>query len=305
MISPVLFLIFKRAETTKKVFERIKEAKPPKLYIAADGPRRDRPEEVAKCVETRKIVENIDWPCEVYRLYREENLGCGKGVSSALDWFFDNEEQGIIIEDDILPNIDFFKYCDEMLELYKNDERIQLITGRNAFFEEYKSNYSYYLSILFHIWGWASWRRVWKTYHFETSELSMDVFKERLLNRGGSPKMHKYWIDVFKMMQNNPIDTWDYQLYFNEVFFNRYSIVPYINMTENIGFNSIDAAHTILDNSKEANHRAQSPYPLSHPSVVSLDMGADNVFAMNFGFVKLTLCERIIRKLKKVFRKKN
>ena len=140
MISPVLFLIFKRAETTKKVFERIKEAKPPKLYIAADGPRRDRPEEVAKCVETRKIVENIDWPCEVYRLYREENLGCGKGVSSALDWFFDNEEQGIIIEDDILPNIDFFKYCDEMLELYKNDERIQLITGRNAFFEEYKTD---------------------------------------------------------------------------------------------------------------------------------------------------------------------
>ena len=138
MESAVLFIIFKRADTVQKVFERIREAKPPRLYIAADGPRKDRDDEVEKCMAARKAVENVDWPCETHRLYRDKNMGCGKGVSSAITWFFEHEEQGVIIEEDVLPHIDFFKYCDEMLDRYKDEERIQGISGHNVFYKKLK-----------------------------------------------------------------------------------------------------------------------------------------------------------------------
>ena len=139
MKSPVLFIIFIREDTTRKVFEKIREAKPPRLYIAADGPRPGRPDDIEKCKATRSIVNDIDWECEVKTLFRDENLGCGKGVSSAITWFFDNEPEGIIIEDDILPNMEFFKFCDEMLEKYRDDERIQLVAGFNSFFDGFIS----------------------------------------------------------------------------------------------------------------------------------------------------------------------
>ena len=148
MKSAILFIIFKRPDTTKRVFERIREAQPPRLYIAADGPRSNKPGEAEKCAAARKVVETIDWPCEVHRLYRDENLGCGKGVSSAITWFFEHEEQGIIIEDDILPHIDFFKYCDEMLDRYKDDERIQMVCGRSCLYTGYKFD----ASISFFLW---------------------------------------------------------------------------------------------------------------------------------------------------------
>jgi len=302
MESPVLFLIFKREDTTKRVFDRIREAQPPKLYIAADGPRHDRPDEIAKCEATRKVVENVDWPCEVYRLYREENLGCGKGVSSAIDWFFENEEQGIIIEDDVLPHIDFFKYCDDMLERYKYNESVQLISGRNAFYKKMEKPYSYYSSSLFHIWGWASWRRVWLTYEYDASKISRDLFAKKLLERQLTQSTKKYWWKIFKLMQIDPIDTWDFQLYFNEVLFERSTIIPYVNMIENIGFNPADATHTTKTRPLDVNHKAFSPYPLKHPDNLFQDIEADMIFAKNFGFIHRNLFERFITRIKTFIR---
>lgn len=303
MKSPVLFLIFKREDTTKRVFERIREVRPPKLYIAADGPRSSRPDEKEKCEQTRKIVENIDWPCEVHRLYQNENLGCGKGVSSAISWFFDNEEEGIIIEDDILAHPDFFKYCDEMLEKYRYDDNIQLITGRNPFYKAIKHIDSYYMSSNFHIWGWASWRRVWKTYEFDASKLSKIAFMEQLTKRMPS-KSHTYYSNIFDMMSEHRCDTWDYQLYFNQIIRKRYSIVPYINMVENIGMGSADAAHTTGEDYDISNHKAQSPFPLNHPSCFKEDKEADVIFVNNSDLYekgKLEgLLHRLIKKLKKV-----
>lgn len=298
MKSAVLFIIFKREDTTRRVFERIREAQPPRLYIAADGPRKDRADEVMKCAVTRKQVETIDWPCEVYRLYRDENLGCGRGVSSAITWFFEHEEQGIILEDDILPHIDFFRYCDEMLERYKNDECVQLITGRNAFYKTMERPYSYYSSCLYHIWGWASWRRVWYTYEYDVSSISRDLFEKKLSERQMIHKTKKYWIDIFKLMQTNPIDTWDFQLYFNEVLFERYTIVPYVNMTENIGFDPVDATHTTKSRPLDINHKALSPYPLKYPTKLCLDIEADALFARNFGFVRRSFFERLATKVR-------
>lgn len=275
MKSPVLFLIFLREDTTKKVFETIRQARPPRLYVAADGPRPNRPDDKEKCARTRAIIENVDWPCEVKTLFRESNLGCGKGVSSALTWFFENEEQGIIIEDDIVANPDFFTYCDEMLEKYKDDKRIQLIAGHNCFYNGYKGEYTYYMSNIMHIWGWASWRRVWQTYEFDAAKIDTSTFIKKLDEKIVNPRWRKDTLNAFKMMKNHGCDTWDFQLLFNQILNGRYSIMPYKNLTSNIGFNNADAAHTNGSNNKEDGRIAESPYPLAHPQDFFVDSAAD------------------------------
>lgn len=297
MKSAVLFLIFKRPDTTRRVFERIREAQPPRLYIAADGPRKDRPDEAEKCSLTRQIVENIDWPCEVHRLYRDENLGCGKGVSSAITWFFEHEEQGIIIEDDILPHIDFFRYCDEMLERYKDDERIQLIGGRNYFFDGYNSNVSYFLSSYGHIWGWASWRRVWQTFEFDVNNLSKELYVERLYSRLPK-KAAKHYERLFDIMQDYKVDCWGYQFAINRFYYERYSILPFVNMIENIGFDSPDATHTTEKYTVEANFKSASPYPLIHPKQLIVDEKLELLSMKNSGAYIRPLYRRILSKIK-------
>lgn len=282
MKSPVLFIIFKREDTTRRVFERIREAQPPRLYIAADGPRKDHLGEVEKCLAARKVVETIDWPCEVHRLYRDENLGCGVGPSTAITWFFEHEEQGIIIEDDILPHIDFFRYCDEMLDRYKDDERIQLIGGRNYLFDGYDSEVSYFMTSYGHIWGWASWRRVWKTYEYDVNKIPKDIYSERLYRRLPR-RAADFFMKIYEMMQDYRIDIWDYQFAVNRFYYERYSILPFTNMIENIGFDSQDSTHTIGINKREANYKASSPYPLVHPEVLKVNDELEYLCMKNSG----------------------
>lgn len=300
MNSPILFLIFNRPDTTEKVWQIITKAKPPRLYIAADGPRLDRLDEAKKCEETRKITEKVDWPCEVKRLYRPENLGCGKGVSGAITWFFQNEEQGIIIEDDIEANPDFFEYCDIMLDRYSENQSVQMIVGHNAFYNGYESDVTYYMSSLFHMWGWATWRRVWDTYVFDAKTLDGSLFDQKLSSRDLPKGCIRYWMSVFDMMQNHPSDTWDYQLYFNQILNDRYSIIPYKNLTRNIGFTE-DATHTTKENINEMRHTAESPLPINHPINSHFDKNADRVFAENYGFYSFSWLERLFRVIKKHF----
>lgn len=309
MKSPVLFMIFKRPETTKRVFERIREVQPPRLYIAADGPRKDRKDEVDKCISTRKIVENIDWPCEVFRLYREENLGCGKGVSSAISWFFEHEEQGIIIEDDILPHVDFFNYCDEMLERYKDDEEIQLIAGTNYFYGGYPANVSYYLSCFMSIWGWASWRRVWETYEFDVNKLDASRIRKQLYKMLPQ-KCARFYMNIFHEMAEFKVDTWDFQLFLNQQYYGRHSISPFVNMVENIGFGVEGATHTNSADLNVTAHKSNSPFPIIHPDTHFYCKKADFVAMKNNGQYEKSVIDklrllpyRINRKLKNVFQK--
>ena len=157
--TPILFLIFNRPDETKKVFERIKKIKPKFLYIAADGSRKDREGETELCERVKKVVEIIDWDCEIQRLYRKENLGCKEAVSKGIIWFFENVEQGIILEDDCLPDISFFTYCEELLNRYKDDDRIISIGGTNLG-HKFRNKNSYSFSRFMNMWGWATWRRV-------------------------------------------------------------------------------------------------------------------------------------------------
>ena len=282
MKSAILLIIFKREDTTRRVFNRIREARPPRLYIAADGPRPNREGEREACERTRKVVADIDWPCDVRHLYRDENMGCGRGMSSAISWFFEYEEQGIIIEDDILPHIDFFRYCDEMLERYKDDSHIQMVAGCNYFYDGYQSAIPYYLSVFACIWGWATWRRVWLTYQFDVNELPAEDVRRKIMLR--LPQgANNYFLHVYEQMCRHLIDTWDYQFVLNQIYYNRYSISPFTNMIENIGMGDVNATHTTEENLLVANHKSQSPYPFTHPEMVVPSMEVDRVAMINSG----------------------
>ena len=163
--TPVLFIIFNRPEETKLAFKQIRQVKPQKLYISGDGPRSNNPNDQTKITATRDyVLNNINWECEVKTLIRDTNLGCREGVASALDWFFENEEAGIVIEDDIIVSNDFFIYAQELLERYKNNPQIMCITADNFQNGKTYNNDSYYYSQIPHYWGWASWKRAWEKY---------------------------------------------------------------------------------------------------------------------------------------------
>ncbi|MDR0385422.1 MAG: glycosyltransferase family 2 protein [Prevotellaceae bacterium] len=158
---PVLFLIFNREDIALQSFESIKQYSPDRLYIAADGPRTDKPKEYDMCQNTRNsISKSIDWDCEIKTLFRDENLGCADAVSSAISWFFDNEEYGIIIEDDCFIHQDFYRLCEQLLPHYRNEEKIMLITATNHTPDQSNAD-KLCFSNECNIWGWASWRRAW------------------------------------------------------------------------------------------------------------------------------------------------
>lgn len=164
--TPVLLIIFKRPDTTRQVLQAIRQVKPRQLFVAADGPRPDHPDEAEKCHQTRAVIEEVDWKCEVQTLFQQRNLGCGPGPVTgpvtAITWFFHNVEQGIILEDDCLPDLSFFRFCEELLDRYRYTEQIMHISGNNFLYGRKRGSASYYFSKYTHVWGWATWRRAWK-----------------------------------------------------------------------------------------------------------------------------------------------
>ncbi|WP_069660426.1 nucleotide-diphospho-sugar transferase [Arcticibacter eurypsychrophilus] len=281
--SPVLFLIFNRPDTTQKVFEQISEAKPAKLYIAADGPRRDREGEDLLCKETREIIKNINWPCELKTLFRDKNLGCKYGVSTALDWFFSNENEGIILEDDCLPSNDFFRFCDVLLEKYREDTRISSIAGCNFHSGKRWGDKSYYFSNNLEVWGWASWRRVWQHYDAELSEYQAEDVSEAFNTVFNEPIISAEYLEIFNQLKAGKIDTWDYQLKFITFFNNGLTIIPNVNLISNIGFRA-DATHTKTDNDQLADLPTEAlSDPLSHPLYIIPNKEADlNILEFEF-----------------------
>ncbi len=254
---PVLFLIFNRPDATQKVFDAIRKIKPRRLYIAADGPRFGKQKDLDRCEETRRITEKIDWPCDVKRLYREKNLGCGKAVSSAINWFFQNVESGIILEDDCLPDKSFFSFSGRMLEKYKNDSEIMQISGDN--FLEYKNQdrNSFMLSNYPHIWGWATWRRAWKKYDFDMKDWRQRNLLQKVKFAKGGLWNKIYWTAMFDAIISGAIDTWDFQ-WVNALMRNSgFSVVPGVNLVSNVGFRK-DSSHTKSTNYKLSNARTFS-----------------------------------------------
>ena len=273
--SPILFLIFNRPKESQILFNVISQAKPKKLYVAADGPRNNGKDELL-CKETKDILNQINWDCELVTLFREENLGCGKAVSSAITWFFENEEEGIILEDDCLPSPDFFRFCDVMLEKYRIDNRIGHICGCNFQDGIKRGEGDYYYSKLTHVWGWASWRRVWEKYDFEMIGLEEvnenDVISALTDNEVNKKSIYK----AFFSTKEGEINTWDYQYFFSNLVNGRFSIIPNYNMISNIGFNA-DGTHTFNTNSPMSNVLFNElPLEIKHPTFMFQNRLADN-----------------------------
>lgn len=250
--TPILFIIFNRPETTKKVFEVIRQAKPKKLFIAADGPRDSKPNEKELCEKVKKIATQIDWDCEVKTLFREKNLGCGKAVSSAITWFFENVEEGIILEDDCLPDLSFFKFCSELLDKHRLDEKVFMISGDNFLPESLRLKESYYFSKFAHIWGWATWRRAWKKYDFQMKDFPIFLSQKKITEIWKDRNTQKYWLEKFNEVYKHKIDTWDYQWVYTIWKNNGFSIAPNVNLISNIGF-GIEGTHTLNKNDSSAN----------------------------------------------------
>lgn len=293
--TAVLFLVFNRPETTAAVFQAIRLAKPPRLYVAIDGPRANRAGEAEKVDKVRQIATAVDWPCEVKTLIRDSNLGCKKAVSSAIDWFFENEVEGIVLEDDCLPHPDFFGYCEQLLERYSNDDRVWAITGCNYQGGTLRGDGSYYFSRYNHVWGWASWRRAWQKRDMELSFWPAWKRSKGWKNFLADRVERKCWEKIFDQMYLAKIDTWDYPWTGSVWFHGGLTATPNVNLVSNIGFGA-DATHTSVLDSPFAAMPTQGINPITHPSVVKNNAEADRyVFDHNFG-------GRVLRFPKNIFR---
>jgi hypothetical protein len=300
LTTPVAFIIFNRPDTTARVFAEIARAKPPQLLVIADGARSDRPGEAELCAATRAIIEGVDWDCEVKTNFADRNMGCRQRVSSGLDWVFDTVEAAIILEDDCLPEPGFFRFCEELLEKYRDDERIGQISGDNFQFGHRHSADSYYFSRFNHIWGWATWRRAWKNY--DVSMAAWPQARDRGWLREILDDKHQasYWGRLFQRVADGEIDTWDYQWVFACWRNNALTILPNVNLVSNIGFGPA-ATHTTRD-SQFANMETETmQFPLRHPDSVIRDTQAD--LATTGRMFNTSLAARALNGLKRVARR--
>jgi hypothetical protein len=283
--TAVLFLVFNRPDTTAQVFEAIRKARPPRLYVAADGPRANRDGEAERVARVREIATAVDWPCEVKTLFREKNLGCKYAVSGGITWFFEHEEQGIILEDDCLPVQSFFWFCESLLERYASDERVAMVTGDNFQKGQYRgeAGASYYFSKYNHIWGWASWRRAW-----QKADMDIKFWPEWKHSAGWQAAIpdkveRKYWSNIFDRMYRAEIDTWDYPWTASVWFHCGLTATPNVNLVSNIGFGP-DSTHTGSADSPFARMATSQMGEILHPFEVTQDVAADRFdFDWQFG----------------------
>ncbi|MCT7962590.1 glycosyltransferase family 2 protein [Laspinema sp. D1] len=279
LTTPVALLIFNRPDTTEQVFESIRQAQPSQLLVIADGPRGDRPGEAEKCAATRQIIDRVDWDCQVIKHYSDINLGCKLRVSSGINWIFDTVEEAIILEDDCLPNQSFFRYCQELLTQYRDDYRVMHIAGSNEGIPGQNLHESYYFSRRTHIWGWATWRRAWQTYYDVDIKLWPE-FKQthKLTELIRNKQEASVKTQVFDLVYENQIDTWDHQWNFACLYHQNSSILPNKNLVSNIGFGHQEATHTINPSSFADLPTEELDFPLIHPQIVQQDVLTDDQY---------------------------
>jgi hypothetical protein len=273
--TPILFIIFNRPDTTARVFERIRAVKPPRLFVSADGPRPQKIGEAERCMQARALIKQVDWECDVQTHFSENNLGCKIGVSSAITWFFDHVEEGIILEDDCCPDISFFHFCETLLDYYRNDERIMHIGGANFQDGKTRGRGSYYFSAINHIWGWASWKRAWDQYDVNIRSFPQIKKENLIFSLFPESSMQQFWLKKFEIAYNQGVDTWDIQWQYAMSTNNGLAIVPNKNLVSNIGFTA-DATHTMDSFDALANRMTEPIDSIIPPEFVAPDPIADN-----------------------------
>jgi len=300
MTTPVALFIFNRPDTTKIVFEEIRKAEPERLFVIADGPRQNVERDKELCKFTREITENIDWDCKVTRDYAVENYGLRKRVSSGLTQMFNSVDEAIILEDDCVPHQSFFPFCQELLERYRNEEKVMMISGNNFFDELRNKEYSYHFSSFNHIWGWATWKRAWNLYDEEMNDwndLKEDDFLNNILQDNASAK---YFRTIFQEVYENKINSWAYRWLYSMLRKDGLSIVPSKNLVTNIGFGT-EATNARSNSHRTANIIAEEiEFPLKHPPITERDLEAD-MFATKI-LHRFRGKDFIIRTIKKLLR---
>jgi hypothetical protein len=280
---PVLLIVYKRLDTVVEVLAKIKALKPTKFYVAGDGPQRHKSEEIAKCSAVKEyIIANIDWPCEFHTNFREENIGCRKSVEDAIDWVMNREGYGIILEDDCLPNDDFFVFCKELLQQYKDDERVMLISGTNLVSDiQTNSPYSYCFSKNTATWGWATWKRAWDKYDHTMPEYH--TLKQSGALRSSFDRWFMYWqrLTEFETVINGSRNIWDYVWRYNVLTHSGLTIIPSKNLIKNIGF-SDDATHTSKADTYSVRETEKMQFPLVHPPYMMPDKRMDEQYENRF-----------------------
>lgn len=295
--TPVLFLIFNRPETTQQVFSAIREAKPPRLYIGADGARPENSAEAIQCELARSIATQVDWDCEVKTLFRDQNLGCRLAVSQAISWFFENEPEGIILEDDCLPSQSFFWFCQEMLDYCRNDKAVGAICGFYSNELDYKPNASFFFSRYLRVWGWAGWRRSIEGYDSNINLLieKQNTWKKDIFSHADI-FLKRYWQDMFEEVGSGIIDTWDAQLQYLLWLKKQQVIVSSKNLIQNIGW--AQGAHVLT---KDHNHELATSdinFPLTVPETTKRDTRADQVIEkISYRITILSFLKKLLRKM--------
>ena len=292
--TPIAFLIFKRPEETDRVFQVIRKIKPETLLIVADGPR--NPEEKELCEKVRRVVENIDWPCEVLKNYSETNLGCKKRISSGLDWVFQNVDRAIILEDDCLPNESFFLFCAELLEKYKDNEKIMHIGGINVQTESKKTiqNDSYYFSNIAQIWGWATWKRAWQRYDVNMNDWPKIKAEKKLIDVLKKPILVDYFEYLFQKMYMSKLTTWDVAWTYTCMKENGLCIVPNKNLIQNIGFGQ-GATHSIANKGYIGEMKLEAlTFPLIHPEKIEVDKTNNEVIYKKVFGIQTRIGQKIL-----------
>ena len=275
--APILLIGFNRPDFMAAQIEAIRPARPAKLYIAVDGPRESMPSEAKQCRKVQKCVKTIDWFCDIKTLFRKKNLGCKYGVSGAITWFFENEEMGIVLEDDCRPTLDFLRFASETLERYKDDDRIGAINGFNFFNLQSDKSASYHFSSHMDIWGWASWRRVWREYDVEMSSLIAKIPK--IIENADVTPYYKKVLRGFASGLVHGLSTWDVQFTMLSLAKGWLNIVPKYRLVANAGLADIRATHTggWIYWGKKWSKALSIDFPLVHPQEIVCDKSADRL----------------------------
>lgn len=272
--TPVLFLLYNRPEPARRVLAAIRQARPARLFVAVDGPRPDRPGDDRACRECRDLVAGVDWDCQVHTLFQEENLGCKQAVASALDWFFGQEEEGVVLEDDCLPGPDFFPFCAELLARFRHDPRVMAVSGSNFQFGQGPREHSYYFSRQVHVWGWATWRRAWALYDRDMARWPGFRRSQRLFDVFGRRVSQAYWTRIMDETFDGRFQTWDYQWMLACWAENGLCVLPRENLVANIGFDP-RATHTTEPTPYADLPTGSLAFPLDHPPDLVPDREAD------------------------------
>jgi hypothetical protein len=280
MTEPILVIAFNRPDHLCILIDRLREIQPNKIYFAVDGPRKDRDGDVAKVAQCQDLAHSIDWDCQVITNFQESNLGCGLGVSTAISWFFENEERGIILEDDIIPDPSFMPFCAELLERYQSNLQVFAISGCNFVPpNQISSSGAYRFSQVPHIWGWASWRDRWAPYQFDIKGWQRDLPARELWSKSGhSIPAAMFWAGTFELLARRQVDTWDGQLVYMCMKAGMLTATSNTNLIKNIGFNE-QATHTLEDRNE-----LQLIIPVALPTTpvpVQLDHKADSWTSKN------------------------